>query len=235
VPEPAKLYVILGSHACRTGMLLFQHKRIPYRLVTIPTGMQRALPAFGFPGGTVPAVDFDGEIVQTNPAIARRLDELQPEPPLFPSDDEQRRQVEEAERWGDDEFQMSARRIALEATMHGLEAMDDCGDDGRLGPLLWPTRRGRRRGMPVVRRVFDVNRRTAPELLAALPAQLDRIDAWIEAGVLGGEQLYAADYVIAPSVALLTYRNDLRPDIESRPAGALADRILPHPSRRVAA
>ena len=35
----AKLYVILGSHACRTGMLLLEHKGIAYERVELPTGM----------------------------------------------------------------------------------------------------------------------------------------------------------------------------------------------------
>ena len=232
---PAKLYVILGSHACRAGMLLLRHKRVPYRLVTIPSGMQRALPAFGFPGGTVPAMVVDGRTVQGNREIARALEGMRPDPPLFPADPELRREVEEAERWGDEVFQMSARRVTIEAALHGLDAMHERGEDGRLGPLLWTTPARRRAGLVVVRRIFDVNERTAPELLAALPAQLDRIDAWVEAGVLNGPELYAADYEIAPSIALLTYRKDRRAEIESRPMAALIDRILPDPARAPAA
>ena len=34
----------------------------------------------------VPVVDFDGEIVFDSPRIIKRLDELHPEPPLFPAD-----------------------------------------------------------------------------------------------------------------------------------------------------
>jgi hypothetical protein len=79
------------------------------------------------------------------------------------------------------------------------------------------------------RRVFDVNERTEKELLEALPGMLDRVDAWIEAGVLNGERLNAADYMIVTSLALLMYRRDLEPEIASRPAGALADRVLPEP------
>jgi glutathione S-transferase len=126
----AKLYVILGSHAARTGILMLEHKGIPYRTRTIPTGSQRLLRLRGFPGGTVPALVIDGRRVQTNLAIARAL---------------------------------------------------------------------------------------------------DRIDAWIESGVLGGERLNAADYAIASSAALLTYRGDLRPEVEARPVGALVDRVLPAP------
>ena len=36
--------------------------------------------------------------------------------------------------------------------------------------------------------------------------------------------------MIAPSLALLTYVQDLRPEIERRPAIRLVDRILPEPA-----
>src|SRR5438105_15504416 len=104
----AKVYVILGSHACRTGTLMLEHKGIPHETVVIPTGSQRLLPLRRFPGGTVPAIVLDGRRVQTNPAIARFLDERQPDPPLFPSDPARRTAVQEAERWGDEVFQMAA-------------------------------------------------------------------------------------------------------------------------------
>jgi len=63
--------------------------------------------------------------------------------------------------------------------------------------------------------------------LAALPGFLDKIDAWIEAGVLDGEQLYAADYQIAASLRLAMTMQDLRPAIDARPAGKLARRAIP--------
>jgi glutathione S-transferase len=259
----AKLYVILGSHACRTGMLLLEHKRIPYRLVKLPTGLHPlAVRMLGFPGspapfrragagpnprlarldrlGTVPALRLDGRRAQTNRAIARFLDQRQPEPPLFPADAEQRREVEEAERWGDDEFQMVARRLALAAGMRGRDGLINAGGEGRLGPLLWRHDRLRLTAGRSVARLFNVDEQAEQELLADLPRMLDRIDAWVSAGVLNGQRLNAADYMIVTSIALLTYRADLRAQIESRPAGALADRVLPDPlasrdGRRVAA
>ena len=36
----AKLYVIQGSHACRTAMLMLDHKGIDYETVTLPAGFQ---------------------------------------------------------------------------------------------------------------------------------------------------------------------------------------------------
>ena len=64
--------------------------------------------------------------------------------------------------------------------------------------------------------------------LASLPGHLDRIDGWIADGVMGGEELNAADFQIAPSIRLAMTFDDLRPAIEKRPAGELATRVIPH-------
>jgi glutathione S-transferase len=66
--------------------------------------------------------------------------------------------------------------------------------------------------------------------LAALPAYLDRIDAWIAEGVLGGEPPNAADLQIGATLRLLLTLADVRPLIAARPAGALALALFPeHP------
>jgi glutathione S-transferase len=250
----AKLYVILGSHACRTGMLLLEHKGIEYERVELQTGLHPfLLRLHGFPGnpapfrqfderrrpmlttldrmGTVPALLIDGQRVKTNREIARLLEQLRPDPPLFPAEPELRQAVEEVERWGDEVFQMVARRLALAAVLHGRDALVDRGNDGRLGPLLVRQQTVRFVGARLVGRfVFGVNAPAEAELLTGLPAMLDRIDGWIEAGVLNGDDLYAADYMIAPSLALLCYRRDLEAEIERRPAIRLVDRLLPDPS-----
>ena len=63
--------------------------------------------------------------------------------------------------------------------------------------------------------------------LEALPAALDRIDALIADGTLGGEQPNAADYQIATSLRLMLCSEDMRRATEGRPAAALADRLVP--------
>ncbi|MDQ3934008.1 MAG: glutathione S-transferase N-terminal domain-containing protein [Actinomycetota bacterium] len=225
--ERAKLYVIRGSHAARAGILMLDHKGIDYDLTTIPTGSQRLLRLRGFPGGTVPALVIDGRKVQTNRAIARALDEIQPDPPLLPSDPERRAAVEEAERWSDEQLQMDARRLAIAGGLGWSTGFLNGGDDGPLGALLWTTERRRKRGLRLLTRVFDVTPETERELLDRLPAKLDRVDGWIEAGVLDGDELNAADYAIASNLALLSYRDDLRPEIARRPAGRLVARVFP--------
>jgi glutathione S-transferase len=224
----AKLYVIPGSHAARTGILLMDHKGLDYELKELVAGTQRQMRLRGFPGGTVPALVWeDGRHVQTNIEIARFLDEVRPDPPLFPADPERRAAVEEVERWADDVLQMDTRRLVLAGALDWPGTLIGHGDHGRNGPLLWKRRRARRIGINLPIAFFKVNRESERRLLERLPAHLDRIDAWIEQGVLNGDELTAADYAVAAQLALLTYRSDLAPEIERRPVGRLVDRVLP--------
>jgi glutathione S-transferase len=249
----ATVYVILGSHSCRTGMLMLEHKSIPYRRVELPTGLHPlALRLLGFDGneapvrtlgdrrprllmtldrmGTVPALRMRGERVRTNRAIARFLDRLHPDPPLFPDDQQQRRVVEEAERWGDEVLQMVARRLVMAATMRGSDELVEHGERGRLGPLLFRRTATRELAARAFGRlVFAANSASERELMPTIDGLLDRVDDWIGAGALNGERLYAADFMIAPSLALLCYREDVRARIEDRGALSLVDRLLPEP------
>jgi glutathione S-transferase len=246
------LYVIPGSHACRSAMLMLAHKGVPYRRVDIPTllhpvavrlagfeasgerrtaGTQRPLPLrMGDNTGTVPALAAGDERIATNRAIARFLDERHPERPLLPADPDRRAAVEEAERWANDTLQMAARRVLGPAAVRDPAGFARATADGRMGHLLY--RRGvlRRLVIPLIGRlVFAAHPDVEHELLAELPGMLDRVDAWIAAGVLNGPEINAADCMVAPSLALMLYREDLRPSFEGRPALALVDRLLPAP------
>jgi glutathione S-transferase len=248
----AKLYVIAGSHACRSAMLMLDHKQIAYECVRLITGPHPfSVRLRGFPGnetpirrvdgatyprlammdraGTVPALRIGSQRIQTNHEIARFLDSRQPDPPLLPADRDLRERVQEAERWGDQELQMTARRIALAGSARGLEQFHARAAAGRLGPLLAHSDQVRVFASRGARSLFKASIAQEPEMLAALPGMLDRIDAWIGAGVLGGEELNVADFMIVPSLALIAYRRDLRPSIEDRTAGALLQRVLPEP------
>jgi glutathione S-transferase len=248
-----KLYVIPGSHACRSAMLMLEHKRAPYRRVDIVTllhplvvrlhgfdagGQTRAAGGrrtfglrLGDRLGTVPALAANGDRISTNHGIARFLDERIPEPPLFPADPEQRAAVEEAERWANETLQMEARRILGAAVVRDPEAFGRSTGDGRLGYLLYRRATTRRLIAPrILRQVFASGSADDRELLAELASMLDRIDAWIAEGVLGGTELNAADFMVAPSLALILYRPDVRPVFEGRPALELVDRLLPEPA-----
>jgi glutathione S-transferase len=110
--------------------------------------------------GTVPALRYGEERVMTNHDIARLLEREQPEPPLFPADPERRERVEEAEAWGDEILQMTARRLALVAG--GTGKLIDGGSEGRLGPLLFANPHVRRAAVKMFSRVFAASRAMNP-------------------------------------------------------------------------
>lgn len=252
-----KLYVIPGSHACRSGMLMLEHKGVPYERVDVVTlthpvavrlrgfdaggqtrnaaGRRTLAIRFGDLLGTVPALDADGERISTNHRIARFLDERQPDPPLFPADPGERAKVEGVEAWANEELQMVARRVALAWAGRDPKAAARAAADGRLGCLLYRSERTRRLVIPQIARFFAVTRPAESELLAQLRPMLDRIDAWIEDGLLDGATLNAADFMVAPSLALILFHPDTTPLFENRPSLRLVDRLLPEPYAAAAA
>jgi glutathione S-transferase len=224
----ATLYVIPGSHPAMTARLMLEHKGIEYKRVDLmPVISKAVLKALRFPSVTVPALKLDDRRIQGSLQIARELDRLRPEPPLFPGDPERRTAVEEAERWGDETLQNMTRRILWNAVKRDRAAIGTYAEGARLG---LPISVAVKTAAPIIAASVRFNHATDENVradLAALPGALERIDDWIAEGVLGGETLNAADFQIATSLRLLLSLDDLRPAIEGRPAGELAKRVVP--------
>jgi glutathione S-transferase len=228
-----KLYAIPGSHPVMAVRLMLDAKGISYKRVDLFPVISRVLVrVLGFSNNRVPAMKIDGRKVQGSHDIARELDRVKPDPPLFPADPERRRAVEEAEAFGDP-FQQFPRTLIWWAIKRDPGSQRGFLEGAKLGlplgvlvktsgPVVWGARR--------LNDSYDPN---VKDLLAALPASLDKIDAWIAEGVLNGDQLNAADYGIAASLRLLMSMEDLEPFIASRPAGELAQRVLPNPPGHV--
>lgn len=229
----ARLYVIPASHPSIAVQLMLEHKGIPYKRTDLmPVVSKGVLRAVGFPGNTVPALKIDGDRVQGSRPIARELERLRPDPPLFPAEPDRRAAVEAAERFGDEELQHPIRQLLWWGFKRDRYPMKSYSAGARLGvPLDFAVKTG----APLVAlsaRFNEASDENARRALEELPALLDRVDAWVASGVLNGEQLNAADFQIAPSIGLAMTLDDLRPAIENRPAGALARRVVPsYPGR----
>lgn len=225
----ARLYVIPGSHPSWTAALMLDHKGIPFKRTDLmPVVSKGVLRMVGFPGITVPALKIDGDKVQGSRQIARELERLRPEPPLFPADPAQRAKVEEAENFGDGELQHPIRQLLWWGFKQDRYPMASYSEGAKLGV---PIGLAVKTGGPLVAlsaRFNEASDDNARAAAAKLPALLDRVDAWIEDGTLNGAHLNAADFQIAPSIALAMTLDDLRPAIENRPAGALAKRVVPN-------
>ncbi len=225
----ARLYVIPASHPSIAAQLMLDHKGVSYkRTDLLPVISKGVLRAVGFPGITVPALKVDGRKVQGSREIARELDRLRPEPPLFPADPEKRVAVEEAERFGDQELQPPMRQILWWAIKRDKAPLRSYSEGAKLGV---PISLAMKTAAPIVAlsaRFNEADDEHVRRGIAELPGMLQRIDDWIAAGVLNGEQLNAADFQIAPSLGLAMTIDDLRPAIENRPAGQLAKRVVPN-------
>lgn len=224
----ARLYVIPGSHPSYTARLMLERKGIAYKRVDLmPVISKVALRALRFPGATVPALKVDGRRIQGSREIARQLDELRPEPPLYPAEPTLRAAVERAEQWGERELQAPVRRILWNALRRDRSPLRSFAQGARLG---LPIGLAVKTAAPIVAaaaRLNEASDENARADLAALPGMLQRVDDWIGEGVLGGEQPNAADFQIAASLRLLMTLEDVRPALDSRPAGELAFRLVP--------
>jgi glutathione S-transferase len=224
----ATLYVIPGSHPSMAARLMLEHKGIDYKRVDlIPVVSKAVLRALRFPGITVPAMKVDGRRVQGSIPIARELDRMRPEPPLLPGDAARRAAVEEAERFGDQDLQARVRRMVWWALRRDRSPLRGYSEGARLGIPIGLAVRTAAPIVAVSARLNQADDETVRADLAALPGILQRIDDWIADGVLGGEEPNAGDFQIATSLRLAMTLDDLRPAIERRPAGRLAERVVP--------
>jgi glutathione S-transferase len=223
-----KLYVIPASHPSVAAELMLQRKGLPYERRDLVTAMHiPILKALRFPGRTVPALKSDGHKVQGTRDISRFLDELKPEPALFPADAARRAEVEEAERWGDEQLQSVPRRLAWFALGRDRSSIREFLEGYKLG---LPTSVAAATAAPIIWAEQKINKATAgavQEDLARLPELLDQVDQLIADGVIGGAEPNAADFQIAPSVRLLMAFDQLRPLIDRRPAAAFALSVVP--------
>ncbi|MBK5233798.1 MAG: glutathione S-transferase N-terminal domain-containing protein [Thermoleophilia bacterium] len=226
--DKARLYNIPASHPGFTAALMLDAKSVPFkRIDLLPVVHKAVLRGLGFPGTTVPALKIDGRKVQGTVAIARELDRVSPEPPLLPEDPALRGQVLGAEKFGDEELQHPIRQILWWLLKRNSKPMASYLEGSHTGipiPIATKTAWPLVEGAAWFNKSTDENVRAA---LAGLPDQLDLLDAWIAEGVLGGDQLNAADYQVATSIGLAMTVGDLRPLIENRPIGKLANRVIP--------
>src|SRR6266511_3549575 len=178
---------------------MLERKGIEHKTVWLLPGLHPFLVRTrGFRGSTVPAMKIDGRKVQSSRAISRALEEVKPDPPLFPADAERRLEVEEAERWGDEILQNVPRRIVRWLTAHSQEARVMIARDV---------------GIPLPSVAAWVNAPAARHLankvdadgqikqaIADVPVVLDHVDELIATDVIGGGEPNPAAFQIATSV-----------------------------------
>jgi glutathione S-transferase len=217
------------SHPVLASRMAIELTRIPFVAHDLLPGLHGVIVrAKGFPRWTVPALVLGDRKVQGSLAIARELDRLAPDAGLFPQDAARRRAVEAAERFGHDELQPIARRLFRWAGAHDKAVR------------AWMARHVVGAPMPIVagyafkpvmiffgRVVSKASDAQVRADLARLPLLLDRSDALLDEGTIGGAAPNAADLQILTSVRLLLAHEDLRRAIGERRCGEAALRLIP--------
>jgi glutathione S-transferase len=217
-----KLYVLPGSHPCAAVEAALKLKSIDYDRVDLLPSLEQLIGPLRYGGRTVPGMRLNGERLVGSRSIMRRLDQLEPEPPLLPpAGTPSYAQVLEAERWGDESFQDVPRHILDVAFLRRPAAIESYAGEAKLplpAKLLRPA-------LPLTARLLARKSKakddSARAYINGLPAHLDRIDGWIAAGLLGSDSPNAADLQIGSTIRLLMTIADVRPLIEGRPAAAL--------------
>jgi len=226
--RPIRLYGIPLSHPVLAVRGMLERKALPYRYVELLGGFHPpSLRALGFRGVTVPAIKLpDGRRVQGSLAIAQALEELVPEPSLYPAG-QARGAAQEAERWGESTLQPVPRRLIRWGLRHQLSQRRWFADvasplpaPGVAAVLLSPI-------VPLFTHQVGATDQRVRADLGQLPELLDEVDRQLADGVIGGQELGAADYQIGASVRMLLAFADVGRLVAGRPAEALARRAVP--------
>ncbi len=216
------LHVLPPSHPCMTARAALALKGLEYELIELAPGAHIEEMERIYGSRTVPGMLVDGEPVHGSRAILARLEELVPDPPLFP--EEISDWVREAERWGDEELQDLGRQLGWGSLHFRPEALGTFGGAGALDPAGTDFAIGMLRG---TWKYHGISAARLAKDLAGVPAKLDHVDELIAQGVLGGERPNAADLQIAATLRVMLCVGDLHPLMLGRPCEEIARRWFP--------
>ena len=221
---PLTLHALAPSHPCMTADAALRRKGLEFERVDLTPGghndeMEKL---YGEGHRTVPGLMVGDDPVHGSRAILARLEELKPDPPLYP--DPIADAVREAERWGDEQLQDLGRRLPWGALHFRPEAMGTFGGGDPLDPP------GTDFAIKYARGTWSYHGITAERLagdLEGLPQKLDHIDSLAADGVIGGEEPNAADLQIGATLRVLLLVGDLEPLMSGRPGEEIARRLFP--------
>lgn len=213
------LHVVPFSHPCLAVSTALDRLGREYETVELVSGRhgEEVERLYGEGRRTVPGLLVGEEPVHGSAAIFARLDRLHPDAGLYP--EAVAGAIREAEAGIAEDLQMSARVLVFGALHFRPESMGTFAGAGQLDPG------GVDFAIKTLRatwRYLEIDAERVYATLQGLPAQLDAVDALIEAGAAGAEQPTAADFQLGSSLQLLATLGDVWPLAEGRPAAALA-------------
>lgn len=110
------LWHIAISHYSEKARWALDHKRVPHRRRAVPVPGIHIPASFALTRGasiTFPVLELEGRAIGDSTEIIAALEQRYPEPPLYPSDPEQRRRALELEDFFDEELGPHIRLLAF--------------------------------------------------------------------------------------------------------------------------
>ena len=178
------------------------YKGLPHTRRAVEAGRHPAVARRLTGGETLPVLELDGEAIGDSTRIIERLEQVQPEPPLYPSDPDERRRALELEDFFDEELGAYVRRIIIHTMLPdarfflGAFAPDAQGLQLRIAVAVFPLIRRR------LIKQFAITPESVDEAFAKIRAAGERFAAERGAsGYLVGDGFTVADLTLAALVA----------------------------------
>ncbi len=220
-----KLHVLPPSHPCMTAEAALRFKGIEFEKVSLIPGQQQEPMAavYGEGNTTVPGMQLgDQETVHGSTAICARLEELKPEPSLYPEPIAD--QIRDAELWGDADLQDLGRRLPWGVLHFRPEAMGSFAGGDSLDPA------GTDFALKLLRGTWKYHSISMAQLgedLTRLPAMVAEVERLAREGIIGGDEPNAADLQIGATIRVLLTIRDLDPVLAGTAAAGIANRHFP--------
>jgi glutathione S-transferase len=205
------------------------YKRVPHVRHSMPPGSPRAL--WFSMRGTVPVLDLEGERIVDSTRIIEALERRWPDPPLYPSEDAERRRALELEEFFDEEAGHELRRAAFYELRDDPDYVSSLLMTGQ-GPRA---RRVMRALLPVAmlypKRRYRINPADAEEGRRKVSLALDRIEAEVgPSGYLVGDGFTVADLAAAALLFPVAWPAELQYDYPEPPRLGWWESLARHPA-----
>jgi glutathione S-transferase len=198
------LWQLKVSHYNEKARWALDYKGIPHQRRSVDADGSHPKIARNLTGGssTFPVLELDGEAIGDSTAIIAALEERQPEPPLYPSDPDDRRRALELEDFFDEELGPFTRLIVVDhtSTNAGLflsTFTPDMPGHRRLAARAMFPRLRRR-----IKSAFGIDERSIENAYAKVRAAGERFQAELQpSGYLVGDRFSVADLTLAALVS----------------------------------